>query len=250
MKERSDHYMKAEMLASQFAILEEPKRRWGFHGASHRYIAGRTAELLGRERPADHLLSPGRIQLALRHPQRPQRGHQHGHEPAKRPAAEQPLRRFRPLRPAAGHGADRQVAGRSARHAGQPERPAGPERRQRRLPRHRAGGRGRATPGRKLALDVYAAAVRHYLGAYLVELGGADAIVFTGGIGENRAECCAPPSAAAWRSWASCWTPAANARAQGEAPISAPASRVQIWVVPTNEELVVARQAAQLLKGE
>ena len=38
-----------------------------------------------------------------------------------------------------------------------------------------------------LALDVFASAVRHYLGAYLVELGGADAIVFTGGIGENQA---------------------------------------------------------------
>ena len=37
---------------------------------------------------------------------------------------------------------------------------------------------------------------------------------------------------------------------QGEARISAAGSRVQIWVVPTNEELVVARQAAQLLKGE
>ncbi len=37
----------------------------------------------------------------------------------------------------------------------------------------------------KLALDVYIASARHYLGAYLVELGGADAIVFTGGIGEN-----------------------------------------------------------------
>ena len=44
-----------------------------------------------------------------------------------------------------------------------------------------ANGNARA----KLALDVYAASVRHYLGAYLVELGGADAIVFTGGIGEN-----------------------------------------------------------------
>ena len=39
----------------------------------------------------------------------------------------------------------------------------------------------------KLALDVFISAVRHYLGAYLVELGGADAIVFTGGIGENGA---------------------------------------------------------------
>ncbi len=41
--------------------------------------------------------------------------------------------------------------------------------------------------------------------------------------------------------------PAANDSAKGEAKISAPQSRVQIWVIPTNEELIVARQAAQLL---
>ena len=45
-----------------------------------------------------------------------------------------------------------------------------------------AAGNARA----KLALNVYSSSVRHYLGAYLVELGGADVIVFTGGIGENR----------------------------------------------------------------
>ncbi len=45
-----------------------------------------------------------------------------------------------------------------------------------------AAGNARA----KLALDVFSSSVRHYLGAYLVELGGADVIVFTGGIGENR----------------------------------------------------------------
>jgi len=115
----------------------------------------------------------------------------------------------------------------------------------------------------KLALDVFAANTRHYLGAYLVELGGADVIVFTGGIGENR------PAfrAAVCRGLdelgivldpqANCspHTPCADATAhgvcrlpaKGEAKISAPNSRVQIWVIPTNEELVVARQAAQLL---
>src|SRR5262249_19304211 len=46
-----------------------------------------------------------------------------------------------------------------------------------------AAGKGNA--GAQAALDVFIASVRHYLGAYLVLLGGADAIVFTGGIGEN-----------------------------------------------------------------
>src|SRR5207253_2495528 len=40
----------------------------------------------------------------------------------------------------------------------------------------------------RLAMHVFVAAVRHYLGAYLLLLNGADAIVFTGGIGENSAE--------------------------------------------------------------
>ena len=43
--------------------------------------------------------------------------------------------------------------------------------------------------------------------------------------------------------------PAANASARGEAPVHADSSRTQVWVMPTNEELVVARQAAELLTG-
>ena len=91
-------------------------------------------------------------------------------------------------------------------------------------------------------------AVRHYLGAYLVELGGADAIVFTGGIGKNRVEF----RAAVLRDLEELGIvldPAANRQAKGEAPIHAPHSRVQIWVVPTNEELIVARLAKTLIGG-
>jgi acetate kinase len=98
----------------------------------------------------------------------------------------------------------------------------------------------------KLALDVYVANIRHYLGAYLVELGGADVIVFTGGIGENRAsirtdvlknlEC-----------FGIVLDKQANESAKDEAKVSAADSRVQVWVMPTNEELVVARLASDLL---
>jgi acetate kinase len=98
-------------------------------------------------------------------------------------------------------------------------------------------------------LDVYTASVRRYLGAYLVELGGADAIVFTGGIGENRAGLRAAVCANL-QSLGIVLDAEANAKAHGEQIISAPASRTQIWVAPTNEELVVARQAAKLLKGD
>ena len=71
-----------------------------------------------------------------------------------------------------------------------------------------AAGNARA----KLALDVFAANVRHYLGAYLVELGGAEAIVFTGGIGENQARLPRAGSAGTWKNWASCSTREANVR--------------------------------------
>jgi acetate kinase len=100
----------------------------------------------------------------------------------------------------------------------------------------------------QLALDVFVAAVRNYLGAYLVELGGADAVVFTGGIGENRPEF----RAAVCRDLEELgivMAQTANAAATGETKISAAKSRVELWVVPTNEELVVARLAANLLQG-
>ncbi len=89
-------------------------RRWGFHGASHRYIADADRRTARPRRPADHLLPPGRLQFALCDSRRAKRRHQHGHEPAERSAAEQPRGRFRSLRLAADHEAHRQVARRGA----------------------------------------------------------------------------------------------------------------------------------------
>jgi acetate kinase len=98
----------------------------------------------------------------------------------------------------------------------------------------------------QLALDVFVASVRHYLGAYLLQLGGCDAIVFTGGIGENsaamRAAICANLD---WFGIA--LDPVLNDRAKAEMRIEAVGSRVQLWTMPTNEELIVARQAKALL---
>src|SRR5262249_27732260 len=101
----------------------------------------------------------------------------------------------------------------------------------------------------KLALDVFVTSVRHYLGAYLVELAGVDAIVFTGGIGENsagiREAVCADLG-----ELGIVLDRAANNGAKGEATIHAQASRVQLWTVPTNEELIVARQVQALLESK
>ena len=97
------------------------------------------------------------------------------------------------------------------------------------------------------AIDVYVASIRHWLGAGIVELGGLDAIGFAGGIGENS-----PLTRAAvvngLEDLGIAIDLAKNA-AQGtdERSIHAPTSRVAIWVIPTNEELVVARQARDLL---
>ena len=101
----------------------------------------------------------------------------------------------------------------------------------------------------QLALDLFATSVRNYLGAYLVELGGADVLVFTGGIGENRSEfrqeVCRDLGLFGIE-----LDPEANQRTRDEGRISSEASRTQVWVIPTNEEIIVARQAKQLLEGQ
>ncbi len=98
----------------------------------------------------------------------------------------------------------------------------------------------------QLALDVFVASIRQYLGSYLTVLGGADAIVFSGGIGENgpqiRANVCKNME------WAGIVLDEAKNNSVprgGEVCISADISKTQIWVVPTNEEIVVARQTAE-----
>jgi acetate kinase len=101
-------------------------------------------------------------------------------------------------------------------------------------------------PQAELALDVFISSTRHYLGAYLVELGGADAIVFTGGIGENsvriRSGVCRNLDWFGIR-----LDPTLNTQGPAERKVSAPDSRVEVWTVPTNEEIVVARQARDLI---
>lgn len=98
-----------------------------------------------------------------------------------------------------------------------------------------------------LALEVYAYRIREYLGAYLVALGGADAIVFTAGVGENddviRSMVCKD---LAWLGVA--LDADANAtRSSGTRVISQRRSPIAVLVVPTNEELEIARQTLEVL---
>jgi acetate kinase len=221
-------------------------RRWGFHGASHRYIAGRTAELLGRSdlRIISCHLGGSSSLAAIRggrsvatsmgmSPQSglPQNNRVGDFDPFALPLVMERTGKSlsEVLAILATHGGLLGLSGVSGDI--------------RDISAAAADGNARA----RLALDVFVAAARHYLGAYLVELGGADVIVFTGGIGENRPEL----RAAVCRDLGELGIvldPAANAAAEGEAPLHAAESRVLIWVMPTNEELVVARQAAKLLE--
>jgi acetate kinase len=108
-----------------------------------------------------------------------------------------------------------------------------------------AAGSARA----RTAIDVFVAAVRDWLGAGLVELGGLDGIAFSGGIGENSPTTRAAVLAGLEDIGITVDAAANVAPHRGERAIQAAASRTAIWVIPTNEEFVVARQARDLLVG-
>jgi acetate kinase len=93
-----------------------------------------------------------------------------------------------------------------------------------------------------LALEVYAHRVRSYVGAYAAQLGRVDAIVFTAGVGEN-APIVREWSLAGLEGFGVEVDPDRNReRGSGARRISTDASRTAVLVVPTNEELEIARQ--------
>jgi acetate kinase len=98
-----------------------------------------------------------------------------------------------------------------------------------------------------LAFDVYVARLSEGIGALTAALGGLDALVFAGGVGEHasevRAAACAP---FAWIGLALDGT--ANATAMADAEIAAPESRIRVLVLHTREELMVARETARMLE--
>ena len=99
----------------------------------------------------------------------------------------------------------------------------------------------------KLALDVYVHAARHWLGAYFAQLNGLDALVFTAGIGENRAGIRAAICSELDRLGILLDTEKNEAAQAEETVISAGDSPVKVMVIPTNEELVVAREVKRYL---
>ena len=104
-------------------------------------------------------------------------------------------------------------------------------------------------PRAKLAMDVFAYRIKKYIGSYMAVIGRTDAILFTGGIGErgiqSRKDICS-----GLENFGVKLDLAANEACKAkEARISAADSRVQIWVIPTNEELMIARDTAALAAG-
>lgn len=105
-------------------------------------------------------------------------------------------------------------------------------------------------PRAQLALDVFVSSIRKYLGQFLVELNGADALVFTAGIGENnplvRSRVCEGLDFCGLR----LDEEKNSATRATEALISAPDSKIEVWVLPTNEEIVIARSVFQKLQAQ
>lgn len=220
-------------------------QRWGFHGASHRYIAGRVAGILGR----DHLrvvschLGGSNSLCAIRNGKSiantlgmsPQTGLPHNNRVGDFDPFALPIlirKTGKSLEQILDDLAERSgllgISGLSSDV--------------RDLEEAAAKGHERAD----LALNAFAASIKQYLGAYLALLGGADAIVFTGGIGENSRR--VRESVCRKMEWAGiALDEARNQQAKGEVRISRDDAGVEVWVVPTNEELVVARQAAELV---
>ncbi|MBN2234304.1 MAG: acetate/propionate family kinase [Opitutales bacterium] len=100
----------------------------------------------------------------------------------------------------------------------------------------------------QLAIDTLIYSIRSYIGSYYLQMGGLDALVFTGGIGENadyiRSRVCEGLDELGIT-----LDRAANAENHGqEACVSVSGSRVKVYVIPANEELVVARETARFVQ--
>ncbi len=241
--------------AYRYALPEEyyrrdKIRRYGFHGTSHRYVSGRYGQIHGSSRDAFKLitchlgngcslcaidhgrsvdtsmgftpleglvmgtrsgdLDPGAVLYLIAHKQMP------AHE------VEALLNEQSGLHGLSGSSGDMRDLEEQAR-----------------------SGNSQA----QLAIDVFCYRVKKYMGAYLAALNGADAIIFAGGIGENaadiRARICESLDALGVKLDAR-----KNAGAIGvEQEIGVEGKTPQIWVIPTNEELLIARDTMRCIEA-
>ena len=235
-------------------------RRYGFHGASHRYIATRMAQRMGRDDAriiSCHLggsssitASVGTRSVFTTMGMTPQTGLPqnnrvgdfdpfallliaHSADQASRSAApSDPPTLESMLQTLASEGGLAGISGRSndIREI------------------HTGAAQGDADC--QLAVDVFVEEIRRQIGGALMAAGGADAIVMTGGIGEN--DVIVRRRVLADLRWCGIELDADKNAApdvdgDGECPIHASGSDAEIWIVPTNEELIVARQTVEVL---
>ena len=243
-------------------------RRWGFHGASHKFIAERSAEMLGREDVAErarrlyvdggatpvrqpdlrviscHLGGSSSITgirngVAMGNSMglSPQSGMPHNNRVGDLDSFALPfLMRSTGLTLDEAERLMCKESGLTALSGGFNDiRDIQPQ---------AVKGNARA----QLALDVFVQQARHWIGSLHLQLNGADALVFTAGIGENQ-----PPIRKAvcddLDALGIVLDPEKNqATGPSEATISASGSRVKVMVIPTNEELVVAREVKRFLE--
>jgi acetate kinase len=244
-------------------------RRWGFHGASHKFIAERSAQLLGRDdvarRATNLYLDGGKSPVnspdlrvischlggtssiaSVRNGvadgnslgMSPQSGLPHNNrvgdlDPEALPYAVEALGISigEARRQLAKEGGLRGLSGGLSNDV-------------RDLQDLAARGNAKA----QLALDVFVSEARRWIGGYFLQLNGADAIVFTAGIGENQADLREAICANLDQLGIVIDRVKNNATRATEADISAAHSRVKVLVIPTNEELVVAREVKRLLE--
>jgi acetate kinase len=220
-------------------------RRYGFHGASHRYIATRVPELVGKERSrriiSCHLGGSCSIcaiengqSVANSFGMTAQSGVPHNNRVGDFDAfaIQKLIKRgmsldevFKKLSKEGG------MLGMSG---------VSPDMRD--VERAAAEGNARA----RLAIDTFVESVRSFVGSYLVVLGGCEVLAFTGGIGENGAAI--REAICRGMGWAGVeLDPVKNQIRGREERISRVESDVDIWIVPTNEELIVARQTVAVL---
>ena len=244
-------------------------RRWGFHGASHKFIAERTAELLGRPDVAERAR-----ELYVNQGVSPVKGpalrviscHLGGSSSITGIRDGVAIGNSMGLSPQSGLPHNNRVGDLDAMAVPFMMRTAklSLEEVERQLCKEGglkglSGGfndirdvQTQASQGNQaaaLALDVFVQNARHWIGSYFLQLNGADALVFTAGIGENRAELRASICADLDQLGIVLDSALNSSTKAQEGVISSAASKVKVMVIPTNEELVVAREVKRFLQN-
>ncbi len=251
------------------AWLDIGVRRWGFHGASHKFIAERSAELLCRPDVAESArqlyVNNGAAKISGA-PLRVISCHLGGSSSVTGILNGASIGTSMGMSPQSGLPQNNRVGDLDAEALPYAVKTLGltVEQAQKQLSKQggllgvsgvsndvrdiaEAAGKGNANA--KLALNVFVASARHWIGSYFLQLNGADAIVFTAGTGENQASLRAAICANLENLGIKIDAEKNNSTRATEAIISAADSAVKIFVIPTNEELVGAREAKRFLEA-